>query len=656
MRCKVLYEFDQFSLDTERLKLLRAGEALSLPPKAVELLLLLVERQGQIVEKEFLMTSLWSDAVVEESNLTQNIYLLRKALGKTAEGQSFIETHSKRGYRFVPAVTAAAPVAPAEPEPLPDPVVVARLTRTRVLVEQEEKDGTEKLPNLTEKLPSSVPAPALPAKPVERSVWRRAAIATTILVVLAGVGLAWAKYFKSADASAQSVAVLPFKTIGASGNEAFLGLGMADAVITRLGKTGKLLVSPTAAVRRYHETETDPLAAGKSLGVTAVLAGNVQQSGDRLRVTVQLLRVGDGRQIWADQFDEKFTDVFTVQDLLAQRLASALTLRLTEAERQRLKQPHTANLDAYQLYLKGRYYWNRRTPEWIGKGIECFNQALKLDPTYAQAYAGLADSYALSASGLPPLERLPKAKAAAERALELDDTLAEAHASLGIIRYKFDWDWAGAERSFKRAMVLNPNYATAFHWYGEMLSLVGRFDEAVIALQQAERLDPLSTAIKHNLGETWFRARQFDRTLQKSNEIQEMDPAAPQVHYLRWHVAQAQGRFEDAVAERIVYLTKLNTPPEIIAALQQAHTAGGWRAHWQKELDLVAAGKFTLNSNELAKHCLYLGDKEQALHWMEKSFAERGDVPVLMKTLPSYDLLHGDERFNKLLQRAGHTL
>ncbi|HMZ22678.1 MAG TPA: hypothetical protein PLD20_32420, partial [Blastocatellia bacterium] len=213
----------------------------------------------------------------------------------------------------------------------------------------------------------------------------------------------------------------------------------------------------------------------------------------------------------------------------------------------------------------------------------------------------------------------------------------------------------GAERSFKRAMAMNPNYATAFHWYGEMLSLVGRFDEAVSALQQAERLDPLSTAIKHNLGETWFRARQFDRTLQKSNEILELDPAAPQVHYLRWHVAQAQDRFEDAVAERIVYLTKLNTPSEVITALKQAHASGGWRAQWQKELDLVAAGKFSLNSNELAKHCLYLGDKEQALRWMEKSFSERGDVPVLMKTLPSYDSLRGDERFNKLLQRAGHT-
>ena len=656
MQRKELYEFDQFSLDTERLKLLRAGEALSLPPKAVELLLLLVERQGQIVEKEFLMTSLWRDAVVEESNLTQNIYLLRKALGKTAEGQSFIETHSKRGYRFVPAVTAIAPVAPAEPEPLPDPLVVARLTRTRVVVEQEEEDDTEKVPNLAEEIPLPAPAPALPPKLAERAVWRRpAVVAAAILVLLAGAGFVWASYSGAGSASPQSVAVLPFKTIGAPGNEAFLGLGMADAVITRLGKTGKLPVSPTAAVRRYQEKEIDPLEAGKSLGVTAVLAGNVQQSGDRLRVTVQLLRVGDGRQIWADQFDEKFTDVFAVQDLLAQRLASALTLRLTEAERQQLKQPHTANLDAYQLYLKGRYYWNRRTPEWIGKGIECFNQALKLDPTYAQAYAGLADSYAISASGLPPLERLPKAKAAAERALELDDTLAEAHASLGFIRYKFDWDWGGAERSFKRAMAMNPNYATAFHWYGEMLSLVGRFDEAVSALQQAERLDPLSTAIKHNLGETWFRARQFDRTLQKSNEILELDPAAPQVHYLRWHVAQAQDRFEDAVAERIVYLTKLNTPSEVITALKQAHASGGWRAQWQKELDLVAAGKFSLNSNELAKHCLYLGDKEQALRWMEKSFSERGDVPVLMKTLPSYDSLRGDERFNKLLQRAGHT-
>jgi len=637
---KQLYEFDEFRLDAERLKLLRAGELLSLPPKAIELLLLLIERQGQIVEKDFLMTALWSDAIVEESNLTQNIYLLRKALGKTADGQSFIETHSKRGYRFVPAVTLNTP----DPETL----VVTRVTRTRVVVQQEESAAAEPV--------DTTPAPlALPAQVAPRPVRWLPVLAGAAVVLLAAAGFIWTNYSKSADASPQSLAVLPFTTIGDPGNEAFLGLGMADAVITRLGRTGKLLVSPTAAVRRYHEKEADPLATGKLLGVAVVLSGNVQQIGDRLRVTVQLLRVRDGRQVWADQFDEKFTDVFAVQDLLAQRLASALTLRLTAAEQQQLKQPHTANLEAYQAYLKGRYYWNRRTPEWIRKGIECFDQAIKLDANYAQAYAGLADSYAISASGLPPLERLPKAKAAAERALELDDTLAEAHASLGFIRYKFDWDWAGAEASFKRAMALNPNYATAFHWYGEMLGLVGRFDEAVAALQQAERLDPLSTAIKHNLGETWFRARQFDRTEQMAREMLDLDPMAPQVHYLRWHIAQAQGRYDDAVAERIQHLTKLTTPPEILADLQQARATGGWRAYWQKELDLAAAGKLNLNTNELAKHCLYLGNKEQALRWMEKSFAERGDVPVLIKTLPSYDSLRADARFAKLLQRAGHT-
>jgi DNA-binding winged helix-turn-helix (wHTH) protein/TolB-like protein/cytochrome c-type biogenesis protein CcmH/NrfG len=643
-----LYEFAEFRLNAERLRLLRAGEPVPLPPKAIELLLLLVERQGQIVEKDFLMTALWSNVVVEESNLTQNIYLLRKALGKTADGQSFIETHSKRGYRFVPAVTLNSHDS--------EPLVVARVTRTRVVVEQEENETAEPEEHLEEITPLPPSATLLlPAKTYNRPILRRPLAVVAVFALLVMIGLIWVNYSKSADASPQSLAVLPFKTIGPPGHEAFLGLGMADAVIIRLGKTGKLLVSPTAAVRRYHEKEADPISAGKSLGVATVLSGNVQQNGDRLRVTVQLLRVGDGQQIWADQFDEKLTDVFAVQDLLAQRLATALTLRLTEVERERLKQPHTPNLEAYQLYLRGRYYWNRRTPEWIRKGIECFEQAVKLDPAYAQAYAGLADSYAISASGLPPLERLPKAKAAAERALELDDTLAEAHTSLGFIRYKFDWDWAGAERSFKRAMELNPNYATAFHWYGEMLGLLGRFDEAITILQQAERLDPLSIGIKHNLGETWFRARQYERTEQVARELLDFDPTAPHPHYLLWHVAQVQGRYDDAVAERIQQLIKSNTPPEVLTELQQARATGGWRAYWQKELELAAVGKLNLNSNERAKHCLYLGDKQQALQWIEMSFAERGDVPVVMKTLPSYDSLRGDAHFAELLQRAGHT-
>lgn len=671
MRDNHLYDFDKFRLDAKKYRLLSAGELIALPPKAFELLLLLVENQGRVIGKEFLMETLWPDTVVEEANLTQNIYLLRKALGKTADGGSFIETLSKRGYKFVPAVHQIA----SEDD---GALIVTKLTHAHVRITQEEVapeppvTASEIAP--TAPISSAPPATQLFARPVAPSVapssgkgapWRRRPALITpafttmtvvvILAAMAGVYFWWSPRAVG-DTALKSIAVLPFKTIGAPGKQEFLGLGMADAILTRLGKTGRLATSPIEAVRRYADKGTDPLETGRALKAAAVLTGSVQQDGDRVRVRVQLFDVGDGRAVWAEQFDEQFTDIFSMQDQISRRVAGALTLKLTGDEQQRLSQSETTSLEAYELYLKGRYYWNRRTSEWVRKGIDSFEQATRLDPHYARAYTGLADSYAVPGSGLSPLERMPKAKAAAQQALALDESLAEAHTSLGFIKYKFDWDWRGAEESFKRAMELNPSYATAFEWYGEMLSLLGRFDEAFVALEQAERLDPLSLAVKQDIGEASLRARQFDRTLQKARELAELDPTTPRPHYLRWHVYQAEGHYDDAVAERLRHLTKLNKPPELLAELRQAAQTTGWQGYWRKELALAAAGRLELNTNERAKHCIYVGDYEQAFRWMEESFAERGDVPVLMKTLPSYDPLRDDPRFAELLQRAGLSL
>lgn len=450
------------------------------------------------------METLWPDTVVEEANLTQNIYLLRKALGKTADGGSFIETLSKRGYKFVPAVRAAATTDD-------DALIVSKFTKTHVRItreivepdEQEVETAAVGLP-----IPFEIDAPralpvrtetAAPGKP--RVILRRTAfaVAAAVLVPAVIVGFYfWPSnpYQRGGAGPIKSIAVLPFKAIGAGSDEDFLGLGLADNIITRLGKTGKIAVSPTAAVRRYSERGIDPLAAARALRAEAVLTGNVQQRDERIRVTVQLLRAGDGQPLWTDQFDEKAADIFAMQDLISQRLVGALTLRLSGEEQQRLTKHYTDNVEAYQLYLKGRYYWAKRTPEWVRKAIVSFEQAARLDPNYALAYAGLADSYALTASGLVPKERMPKAKAAAERALHIDESLAEAHTSLAFILYKFEWNWLEAENHFRRAVQLNPNYALAHHWFGECLGLMGRFDEGLAELKEAERLDPLSSPSK----------------------------------------------------------------------------------------------------------------------------------------------------------------
>jgi len=655
---KHLYEFDNFRLDTERQRLLRGGEAVSLPPKALELLQLLIEQQGKIVEKDFLMNALWGDTIVEESNLTQNIYVLRKALGKTADGQSFIETHSKRGYRFVPAVQTPAP---------DQEIIVSKLTRARIVVTEEEIDdqppGISDLPPSTLQLLPPSNLPALPAADLARGAGRRLLRRKELfwgclfgLAVIAGLTV-WLmrRNSESHEGAINSIAVLPFKTIGADGQEEFLGLGMADAIITRLGRTGKIAVSPTEAVRRYGEKGVDAITAGRGLNVAAVLTGNLQQSGERIRVTVQLLRVGNGQPIWADQFDEKRTDIFTVQDSIAQRLAGALTLKLSGDEQKRLTQASTSNVEAYQLYLQGRYYWAKRTPEWIRKAIACFEQAARLDPNYAHAYAGLADSYALTASGLPPLERVPKAKAAAQRALELDESLAETHTSLAFILYKFEWNWLESENHFRRALQLNPTYSIAHHWFGESLALMGRYEEGLARLREAERLDPLSMPIKADIGRALYRARRYDEALAQSRQLLEMDPNFRNAYATIMYACQQKGQFAEAVEADLQVLRLSKIAPERIEELNAAFAASGWQGYWRKQLEMTKqrAQNEYIPAYLFAEIYLRLGDKEAAIQAIEKSYEERGDGPLFVRAEPPLDELRGDPRFAYFLRRSG---
>ncbi|MEP7338424.1 MAG: winged helix-turn-helix domain-containing protein [Acidobacteriota bacterium] len=653
-----LYVFDRFCLDSERERLLRDGEPVPLPPKAMELLQLLLERPGKILEKDFLMTSLWGKTIVEEANLTQSIYLLRKALGKTTDGQVFIETHAKLGYRFVPAVqTLCPPDSPPE-----NTLVVSKVTRSHIVIAEEEIEEEPdsqlergRFVRAVERLADSQALTELQAR-TERPRSRRWAAVALAVVILAGIGFWRLRGGAPADgASLKSIAVLPFKTIGEEGNEGFLGLGMADAIITRLGRTGKIAVSPTEAIRRYGEKGVDALTAGRGLDVAAVLTGNVQQSGERIRVTVQLLRVSNGQPLWADQFDERRTDIFTVQDSIAQRLAGALTLKLSGDEQKRLTQTATSNVEAYQLYLQGRYYWAKRTPEWIRKAIACFEQAARLDPNYAHAYAGLADSYALTASGLPPLERVPKAKAAAQRALALDESLAETHTSLAFILYKFEWNWLESENHFRRALQLNPTYSIAQHWFGESLVLMGRYDEGLARLREAERLDPLSMPIKADIGRALYRARRYDEAIARSRQLLEMDPNFRNAYSTIMYACQQKGLFAEAVDADLQVLRLSNVQAARIEDLKAAFASSGWQGYWRKQLELMQerARSEYVPAYVFAEIHLRLGDREAALQAIEKSYEERGDGPLFVRAEPPLDALRSDPRFAYFLRRSG---
>src|SRR5581483_4954529 len=356
----------------------------------------------------------------------------------------------------------------------------------------------------------------------------------------------------STSAQVKTMAVLPLKVVSADPVDDYLGIGLTDVLITQIVRIPEILVRPTGAVQKYAETHAlDPLAAGRELRVEAVLDGTVQREADNLHVTVRLLRVRDGVALWSGKFNKKLIDLFAVQDSISQEAAKALVQNLSREDRKLLTQRHTDNTDAFRAYLKGRYFWNKRTPAGLKQSLSYFRQAIDLDPTYSSAYAGMADAYALLVwqEELPRKEFVGRASAAATKALEIDDTLAEPHATLGYVRFWFDWDFAGAESEFRRAVELNPDYATAHHWYGEFLGVMGRFDEGSKQLRLAQQIDPLSEIINADMGKILFLARPPDQAVGQLQKALELDPGFPLARLFLAMAYNQKGLADQAIAE-----------------------------------------------------------------------------------------------------------
>jgi len=345
-----------------------------------------------------------------------------------------------------------------------------------------------------------------------------------------------------------TLAVLPLKTLSADCSNEYLGLGIADALITRLSKIQRLIVRPTSVVRKYLSLEQDTAEVARSLMVEAVLEGSIRQAGERIRILLQLVSPRDGTTLWAEQFDEQFNDIFTVEDRISEQVTRVLLKQLNSAEQQQLSQRATASSEAYRLYLQGRYFWNKRTEAALQKGAAYFQQAIQLDPNFALAWAGLADSELLGTSSASPQEAMPKAKAAVLKALELDDSLSEAHASLGRIKMAFDWDWAGAEPEFQCALALNPNYATGHQWYANFLLAVGRTAEAEAEIALACELEPFSLMLNCARGWVYHMSRQYDRAAEQYRHTLEMDPHFVMAQREIAFVYEQQERYNEALA------------------------------------------------------------------------------------------------------------
>jgi DNA-binding winged helix-turn-helix (wHTH) protein/TolB-like protein len=647
-----VYEFGPFRLDATERRLRRDGQPVPLPPKVFDTLIVLVENSGHLVTKDELMSRLWPDSFVEEGTITRNISDLRKALGEATGGQSYIETVPRHGYRFV------APVRGSDDDA--STLIVEKLTRSRVTTLEEE-------------FSQSAASPALNQQSLEPlSRIRRRAYWLLRPRILTGLGLLFTLaatlfYFgisrmlrSSPIPSVRSIAVLPFKYTGGEEGDSYTETGMADALITRLTRIRQIVVRPTSSIAKYNRPEQQAVAAGRELEVDSVLDGHIQRSGDRVRVSVQLISVEDGSTLWAETFDSKWTDIFIAQDSISEQIVRALSLKLTGEEEKRLAKRYTENPEAYQAYMKGRFWWNKRSEEGFKRAIEFFNEAIALDHNYALPYAGLADCYSIMGpyNLMGPKESYPKAKSAAIQALAIDDQLAEAHVSLAQIVYLYDWDFRTAEAEYKQAIELDPNYATAHQWYSVYLSSMGRHDEAIAEAKRASELDPLSLPAIQDLARSYYHAHQYDQAIATYMKTLELNPKNYRLNsWLELSYAQ-KGLYDQAIEVRLKAMSLIGIEPEKIASLKDAYARAGWRGFWQKERDqtLARSGQSYISPYLLARVHARLGEKDQAVEMLEKAYEQRLDHLLLLKVDPIFDPMRDDSRFNDLLRRIGLEL
>jgi DNA-binding winged helix-turn-helix (wHTH) protein/TolB-like protein/Flp pilus assembly protein TadD len=642
-----LFEFENFRLDERERQLLRNGEPIPLTPKAFDTLVLLLENGGHAVAKDALMQRVWPDAFVEEATLAQNIRTLRKALGQTASGGQYIETIPKHGYRFATTVRQSLP---DEPD-----LIIERSSRSSGVIDGDETSG-DLGPAAGNRASTHLGMPAAAAwmkmDSRKRITWLLAAVCLLALGAGAVFRLGQPRVKQPRPAAPRTIAVLPFNPISVEGHDEYLELGMADSLITKLSNIQQIVVRPTSAVRAYSNSDRDPVAAGRDLKVESVLEGSVEKIGDRVRVSVRLIDVRDGKPLWGYECKDRCSDVFELQDSISERIAGALALALTGDEKRLLAKRYTDNAEAYGLYLRGRYFWNKRTREGLEKAIEYFHQAIDVDAGYALAYAGLADCYNVlgSLDWIAPKEGFARVQEAATKALELDDTLAEAHNSLAWVRFDL-WDWAAAESEFKRALDLNPNYAAAHQWYAEYLTAMGRFDEAIAEIRRAQQLEPESLIINTIAAQTYYYARQYDQAIEQCRRTLELDPNF-EFAYVYLGYAYIQKRMYGEAIAAFKRARQWDGTPRMFAMTGVTYAISGDRANATKALgQLLATSKQSyIGRYGIAEINASLGNRDEALEWLEKEYLEHANLTFL-KVEPCLDGLREDPRFTDLLRR-----
>ena len=509
---------------------------------------------------------------------------------------------------------------------------------------------------VTGEAPATVSAPPAPssAEYIVSGIkqHKRVAVVTSLVVFFGLVGLVLLQRSRNSGAAIQSIAVLPFENQNQDPETEYLSDGVTESIINSLAQLPNVRVIARSSVFRYKGQKIDPLKAGQELGVQAVLTGRLVQRGDSLTISTELLDVRENKQLWGEQYNEKVADILSMQRAIAGQISNHLRLKLSGSDQNRVTRSYTQNADAYQLYLKGRFLWNKRTSESLEKSIEYFNQAIEKDPTYALAYAGLADSWYSRGwyRHVEPKHAYEKARAAANRALELDPRLAEGHAILAAIKTVYDWDWQGAEREFKLAIELNPSYATAHQRYSLFLPALGRFDEAIAEARKARDVDPLALPVNENLGDILYLARRYDEAIEQLRKTLELDPNYGVAHGTLAKVYEAQGKYEELLEARLK-----GSSPETVAELRKVFAASGIKGVWRNRLNVLLERSKTayVSPADIALFYTRLNDRDQAFAWLEKAMAERSINFNYLVADPRFDNLRGDPRLAALLRRVG---
>jgi DNA-binding winged helix-turn-helix (wHTH) protein/TolB-like protein/Tfp pilus assembly protein PilF len=624
-----IYKFESYSLDARGGVLLRDGLIVHVTPKALDVLLLLVRNPGMVVEKDRLLKEVWAEAFVEEGSLPRTIHELRRALGDDSSRPTFIETITKRGYRFV------APVRCLSFDQARDGLVIERYVSAQVTTREEEVDT----PGLL--------SPARFSRYRKLLAFGSLAALVSIAIV---VGLLLRSSHSHSNFEIKTVAVLPLRSLDVDEPDKGLGLKLTDALIQRLGRLRQIVVRSTRAVQIYEGKPLDPLEAGREQQVDAVLDGSFQHDGQRLRVRVELLRVSDGQQVWASTFDERSSDPFFLQDALAEQTAQTIVPELAGVERKLVARHDTENIEANRLYTEARYDWNKRNVEGIRKSVELLEQALALDPKYARAYAALADSYitlsdyALLSAG----EAFPKARDAGQKALAIDDSLAEAYTALAMVKADYDWDWAGADRAFQQAIERNSHYATTHQWYAEFLTGMGRHQEAMEQIHQAQQLDPLSSIIESIEALNLNYARDYDGSIAQCKRVISRDPSFGEVYAYLGFSYEQKGMFREAMDAYQTYSTLMGYNTPAAAAIRSSPVSDA-RDYWEKmiELSKLPSGSQFGAAQALAQ----LGETDKALSRLEQACANRSYGILYLKVHPNLDPLRSTPRFKDLLRR-----